>query len=50
MVENNVCCSNVILSVTSVICPPSDLCDLSVRTVVKLCTLGVFALGVSFVS
>ena len=26
------------------------LCDLSVRTVVKLCTFGVFALGVSLVS
>ena len=26
-----------------------DLCNLSVRTVVKLCTLCVFALGMSFV-
>ena len=29
---------------------PRPLCILSVRTVVKLCTLGVFALGVSLVS
>ena len=30
--------------------PTTALCNLSVRTVVKLCTLGVFALGVSLVS
>ena len=30
--------------------PTPALCELSVRTVVKLCTLGVFALGVSLVS
>ena len=30
--------------------PPPALCNLSVRTVLKLCTLGVFALGVSLVS
>ena len=29
---------------------PTCLCNLSVRTVVKLCTLGVLALGVSLVS
>ena len=30
--------------------PTSYLCNLSARTLVKLCTLGVFALGVSLVS
>ena len=30
--------------------PTPALCNLSVRTVVKLCTLGVFALGVILVS
>ena len=38
---------NVMLSLMS---PPPALCNLSVRTVVKLCTLGVLALGVSLVS
>ena len=33
---------NVMLSITSVISPPPALCNLLVRTVVKLCTLGVF--------
>ena len=37
----------VMLSLTSVISPPFVLCDLSVRMVVRLCTLGVFTLGVS---
>ena len=41
---------NVMLSLTSVISPPPVLSDLSVRTVVKSCTLGVFALGVSVIS
>ena len=36
---------NVMLSLMGVISPHPALCDLSVRTVVKLCTLGVFALG-----
>ena len=31
---------NVMLSLMSVINPPPALCNLSVRTVVKLCTLG----------
>ena len=31
-------------------CLLNALCDLSVRTVMKLCTFGVFNLGVSFVS
>ena len=30
------------MSLTSVMSPPNDLCDISVRMVVKLCTLGVF--------
>ena len=34
---------NVMLSLISVISPPPVLCNLSARTVVKLCTLGVFA-------
>ena len=38
----------VILFLTSVMSTLPDLCNLSVRTVVKLCTLG-FALGMSLV-
>ena len=41
---------NVMLSLMSVMSPPPDLCNLSVRTAVKLCILGVLALGVSLVS
>ena len=41
---------NVMLSKMSVISPPPVLCNLSVRTDVKLCILGVLALGVSLVS
>ena len=41
---------NVMLSLMSVMSPPPALCNLSVRTVVKLCTLGAFALRVSMVS
>ena len=41
---------NVMLSLISVMSPPPASCNLSVRTVVKLCTLGVFNLGVSLVS
>ena len=41
---------NVMLSLMSVMSPPPALCNLSTCTVVKLCTLGVFALGVSLVS
>ena len=40
----------VMLSLMSVMSPPPALCNLSARTVVKLCTLGVFALGVRLVS
>ena len=39
-----VCCSECYLSLMSVMSPPPNMCNLSVRTVVKLCTLGVFAL------
>ena len=46
MVEGMYVVVNVMLSLTIVMSPPPDLCDL----VVKLCTLGVFALGVSLVS
>ena len=41
---------NVMLSLMSVMSPLPALCYLLARTVVKLCTLGVFALGVSLVS
>ena len=41
---------NVMLSLISVMSRPPALCNLLVRTVVKLCTLGVFALGMSLVS
>ena len=41
---------NVVLSLMSVMSPPPALCNLSVRTVVNLCTLGVWALGVTLIS
>ena len=41
---------NVMLSLISVMSPPPPLCNLSVRTAVKLYMLGVLALGVSLVS
>ena len=50
MVEGMSVVVNVILSVIIVMSPPPALCNLSIRTVVKLCTLGVFALEVSLVS
>ena len=37
---------NVMLSLMSVMSPPPALCNLSVRTAVKFCILGVLALGV----
>ena len=40
---------NVMLPLMSVMSPPCGLCNISVRMVVKLCTLGVIALGLSFV-
>ena len=45
-----VCCSECDLSLMSVMSPPPALCNLSVRTDVKLCIFGVLALGVSLVS
>ena len=50
MVEGMYVVVNVILSLINVLSLPPALCYLSVRTLVKLCTLGVFALGVSLVS
>ena len=47
MVEGMSVVVNVMLSLMSVISPPPALCNISARTVVKLCTLG---LGVSLVS
>ena len=41
---------NGMLSLMSVMSPPPALCNLSVHTAVKLCILGVLALGVSLVS
>ena len=41
---------NVMLSLMSVMSPPPALCNISVRTAMKLCILGVLALGVSLVS
>ena len=45
-------CMSVVVNVMalmSVMSPPLALCNLSARTVVKLYTVGVFALGVSLV-
>ena len=39
---------NVMLSLMSVMSPPPALCNITVRSVVKLCTLGVLALGGSW--
>ena len=50
MVEGMSVVVNVMLSLMSVMSPPHALCNLSAHTVVKLCTLGVFALGVILVS
>ena len=50
MVEVMTVVVNVILYQMSVMSPPPALYNLSVRTVVKLYTLGVVALGVRFVS
>ena len=45
MVEGMSVVLNVMLSLMSVMSPPPVLCNISVRTVVKLCTLGVLTLG-----
>ena len=50
MVESMSIVVNVMLSLISVMSPPPALCNLSLRTVVKLRTLGVLTLGVSLVS
>ena len=50
MVEGMSVVVNLMLSIMSVISPPPALCNLSARTVVKLCNLGVFDLGVRLVS
>ena len=50
MVEGISVVVNVMLSLMSVMSPPHALCNLSLRTVVKLCTLGVLTLGVSLAS
>ena len=50
MVEGMFVVVNVMLSLMSVMSTPSALCNLSVRTVGKLCTFGVLALGVSLVT
>ena len=42
MVEGMSVVVNVMLSLISVMSPPPTLCNLSLRTVEKLCTLGVF--------
>ena len=49
MVEGMSVVVNVMLFLLSVMSPPPALCNLSVCMVVMLCTLGVFALGVSLV-
>ena len=45
-----VCCSECYVVSNECDEPTPLLCDLSVRTVVKVCTLGILALGVSLVS
>ena len=50
MVEDMSVVANVMLSLMSVMSPPPALCNLSVRAVMKLCTLGVLVLGVTLVS
>ena len=46
MVEGMSVVVNVMLSLISVMSPLPALCNLSLRTVVKLCTLGVLTSGV----
>ena len=50
MVEGMSVVVNIMLSLISVMSLPPVLCNISVRTVVKLCSLGVLTLGVSLVS
>ena len=46
--QRYVCCSEC--NVVSIECNEPALCNLSLRTVVRLCILGVLSLGVSLVS
>ena len=39
-----------VMFLKSLMSPPPALCNLSTRTMVKLCIFGVFALGVSLVT
>ena len=50
MVKGMTVVVNVMLSLMSVMSPPPALCNISLRTVVKLCTLGILTLGVRLVS
>ena len=50
VVEGMSAVANVMLSLMSVMSPLPALCNLSARTVVMLCTLGVSALGVNLIS
>ena len=50
MVEGMSVVVNVVLSLMGVMSPPPALCNLSLRTVVKLCTLGVLTLEVGLFS
>ena len=50
MVEGMSVVVNVMLSLMSVISPPPALRNPSLRSVVKLCTMGILTLGVSLVS
>ena len=50
IVEGMSAVANVMPSPMSAMSPPPALCNLSVRTDVKLCIFGVLALGVSLVS
>ena len=50
MVEGMSVVVNVMLSLMSLMSTSPALCNLLAHTVIKLCTLGVFALGVSLVS
>ena len=50
MVEGMYVVVNIMLALIRVMSRPPALCNLSACTAVKLCTLDVFALGVSLVS
>ena len=50
MVEGMSVVVNVMLFLMSMMSPSPALCNISLRTVVKICTLGVLTLGVNLVS